>query len=200
MNDFLWILALCAYVCAVLVLAYALLRKGLVSSEGARKTVHILVAFTILPMVYGIHSPWLRLAGPAAFALMNGWLGKRSGERRAGLVLYPVSILIMTALMNAGVLAPLSVTAAVLAMGLGDGAAAVIGMRFGRHRIGRKTLEGSAAMLIVTAAVFSVSGMGPWYHGLLAASAVTLAEAFSPSGIDNLSVPAVAALMMEVFI
>lgn len=200
MNDLLWTLALAAYVSAVLALSYALLRKGLFSSEGARKTVHILVAFTILPMVYGIHSPWLRLAGPAAFALINGWLGKRSGERRAGLVLYPVSILIMTALMNAGVLAPLSVTAAVLAMGLGDGAAAVIGMRFGHHRIGNKTLEGSAAMLIVTAAVFSVSGMGPWYHVLLAASAVTLAEAFSPNGLDNLSVPAVAALMMEVFI
>ena len=31
-------------------------------------------------------------------------------------------------------------------------------------------------------------------------SSVTLAEAFSPHGLDNLTVPAVAALMMEVFI
>lgn len=200
MNDFLWTLALFAYVSAVLALSYALMRKGILGSEGARKTVHILVAFTILPMVYAIHSPWLRLSGPAAFALINAWLGKRSGERKAGLVLYPVSILVMAALMNAGVLAPLTVASAVLAMGLGDGAAAVVGMRFGRHRIGKKTLEGSAAMLIITAAVFCSAGMRPWYHVLLAASAVTLAEAFSPHGLDNLTVPAVAALMMEVFI
>ena len=200
MNDFLWTLALFAYVSAVLALSYALMQKSILGSEGARKTVHILVAFTILPMVYAIHSPWLRLSGPAAFALINAWLGKRSGERRAGLVLYPVSILIMTALMNAGVLAPLTVASAVLAMGLGDGAAAVVGMRFGHHRIGKKTLEGSAAMLIITAAVFCSAGMGPWYHVLLAASAVTLAEAFSTNGLDNLTVPAVAALMMEVFI
>ena len=114
--------------------------------------------------------------------------------------------------------APIAV-AGVMAMTWGDALAALIGKRFGQHRyqVGRseRSWEGSAAMFVASAAsMFLVllllpgSSLSPhsapfsagWalLGALLGAAFATLAEAVSPHGTDNLSVPLVAAGVVEV--
>ena len=85
-------------------------------------------------------------------------------------------------------------------MAWGDGMAAIIGQRFGKHpyKIGEitKSWEGSLAMATASFAVaelvlLSVEG-NSWQIlliSLVVASIATILEAFSKLGIDNLSVP-----------
>jgi len=73
---------------------------------------------------------------------------------------------------------------------LGDIAAALIGRRWGRHRlIGKKTLEGSGAFLVAAfLGIVAVPGID-WQLALVAAMVGTIAEAISGKVDDNLSVP-----------
>jgi phytol kinase len=108
--------------------------------------------------------------------------------------------------------APIAV-AGVMAMTWGDALAALIGRRFGEHKyqVGNsvRSWEGSAAMFLAsTVAIFLVllllpgSSLSPLAKSLdlgqailtaiVTATFATLAEAVSPHGTDNLSVPLVA--------
>ena len=104
--------------------------------------------------------------------------------------------------------------AGIMAMTWGDALAALIGRRFGQHKykVGNsvRSWEGSAAMFVAsTVAIFLVllllpgSSLSPlakpfslaWalLTAVITATFATLAEAVSPHGTDNLSVPLVAA-------
>ncbi len=104
--------------------------------------------------------------------------------------------------------------AGVMAMTWGDALAALIGRRYGRHRYqvggSERSWEGSIAMFVVSAAAMFLvllllpgsslsplatsSGVGQTLVvALVGAAFATLAEAVSPHGTDNLSVPLVAA-------
>lgn len=109
--------------------------------------------------------------------------------------------------------APIAV-AGIMAMTWGDALAALIGRRFGQHKyqVGNsvRSWEGSAAMFVVsTVVIFLVllllpgSSLSPlaksfslaWIllTAVITATFATLAEAVSPHGTDNVSVPLVAA-------
>ena len=88
----------------------------------------------------------------------------------------------------------------ILIMAWGDGFAALIGQRFGKHKYnvlgGQKSLEGSLTMtvvsFIVTALILlSVQGNSweTWLISLVVAVVATGLEAISFLGIDNLTVP-----------
>lgn len=80
---------------------------------------------------------------------------------------------------------------------LGDTAAALIGRRWGRHKYGDKSYEGSAAFFIC-AALWAVVLPGiPLVWGLLAAFLATLVEATSGLIDDNVSVPLVAGAFLH---
>jgi dolichol kinase len=125
--------------------------------------------------------------------------GVASGDEAfAGLVLYTLSVAVLT---TVGLFrAPFAAAAALLALALGDGVGGAVGLAFGmrRYRFLRgktKSLEGS-----LTVALFSTLGVllaARWFSspvglglavvaGLLAA----LGEAVSPSATDNLVLPA----------
>jgi len=110
--------------------------------------------------------------------------------------------------------------AAVMCMTWGDAMASLIGRYFGRKTYSvfgnNKTYLGSLAMLIagfiamaVTLAVLPGSALSPFSSviapgaiftvALIAAIAATLAEAWSPAGTDNLSVPLVSAAVLWLF-
>jgi dolichol kinase len=101
---------------------------------------------------------------------------------------------------------PVAAAALVMVM-VGDGAAAVVGRRYGRHRYpfgaGSKSLEGSAALFLaglVTALPLAL--LGPPYAPLaplqlgLGALAATVVEALPIPVNDNVRVPLVAGLAM----
>ncbi len=111
--------------------------------------------------------------------------------------------------------------AGTMAMTWGDSMAAIIGRRFGRHRYqvagGSRSYEGSAAMLVaatiamfLTLALVPGSALGPLTPPLsigvallaafVGALAATIAEAFSPSGTDNLSVPLLAGAVVYIVV
>lgn len=83
-----------------------------------------------------------------------------------------------------------------------DAAAGLIGRRFGRTlwHGSVKTLEGSLAFLAVSAIICGVSvqalALPPFVLLLCLCIMVTLVEAYSPSGSDNLTIPAAVTIMM----
>jgi len=96
----------------------------------------------------------------------------------------------------------------------GDGLAALVGQRFGKHpyKIGgiQKSWEGSLTMAITSyfvcsAILLAVQGniWQTWVIPIIVALAATAMEAFSKVGIDNLSVPvgsaALCFFLMQIF-
>lgn len=87
--------------------------------------------------------------------------------------------------------------AALIFIIIGDTAAALVGRRFGKHKLyQKKTIEGSLACLFSLAAVsFLIPGL-PTVVGLVGALTATLAEAFCGKLDDNLFVPISSGLVM----
>lgn len=116
--------------------------------------------------------------------------------------------------MGLGVAATMSIsppsisTAALLFLVLGDMSAAIIGVSFGGEvasvklgRTGKKSLEGSLAMLVVCFVVgcvlFATVELRE-YPVFLGAVAATLVELYEPFGInDNLTIPLVSSVAMQ---
>jgi dolichol kinase len=116
--------------------------------------------------------------------------------------------------------APIAV-AATMAMTLGDACAALIGQRFGKmtfHFFGNtKTAAGSVSMFIFSfvgiffsLSVLSGSSLSPasvvlsvqliTIYALFSSLAATIAEALSPAGTDNLTVPLLTGLVLYLLI
>ena len=100
---------------------------------------------------------------------------------------------------------PWLAVAAILMWGSGDGAAALVGHRFGKHHVHlpladpKKTWEGSAAMMGVSTAVGAAAMLlltaMPWWRCLLMALIAsvfgTYTELISRDGDDTVTVPVV---------
>jgi len=78
---------------------------------------------------------------------------------------------------------------------LGDMSAALVGISWGRHSIGNKSLEGTAAMMVVCTAIglvfFHAEASGALII-LLASAAATLTELLGPEAWwsdDNVTIP-----------
>lgn len=97
-----------------------------------------------------------------------------------------------------------SVPAATLAMSViifGDIAAALIGRRWGRHRlIGTRSIEGSLSFFFAASIPgLLINGIEP-FVGLSAAALATIVEALSRRIDDNLSVPLVVGLYVHIML
>lgn len=93
--------------------------------------------------------------------------------------------------------------ASLFVWGFGDAAAALVGKRFGKHKLkgrmieGIKSVEGSVAMAVtafcVCAAVLLCKGMVPWYISVFAAAVAgvvgSVVELYTPNGADTITVP-----------
>jgi dolichol kinase len=79
---------------------------------------------------------------------------------------------------------------------VGDVLAALIGRKFGRHRFGRKSVEGSLACLLGTLAVALLIPEIALPVGIFGAVVATVTEAASSRIDDNISVPIISGLAM----
>jgi dolichol kinase len=96
---------------------------------------------------------------------------------------------------------------AALLVGIGDGIAEPIGRRIGRHKyrvrsltgtVAVRSLEGSAAVFVGCLAVLlACFGSGTLVAAALLALLLTVVEAVSPHGLDNLTIPVVAAFCLR---
>lgn len=201
--------------------------------EVARKIVHIGVSNWFFIYYFVFEGSFWAIVGLCAFAVVNALLNvsgamgvlfsQSSKKRNWGMVYYPLSVVLLILLAQSGFGDRLCVGCSLIGMGYGDGLAAIIGMRFGRHPIyplhpscsdvrsgspvcqggsepkGRsgKTIEGSAVMFAVVLCSFVLlnvllGGVGlprALGFGIIAAAASTVAEAYTPLGLDNVTVP-----------
>jgi phytol kinase len=194
-------------------LAEGLNRYTAIDPETTRKVVHIGVGHVILLAWWFSISVWVCISASVLFSIValisyqipilpsiNG-----VGRNSLGTFFYAVSIGILTAIFWT-IQHPEFGVIGVLVMTWGDGLAAIVGQRFGRHRykIGgmQKSLEGSSAMILASYSVTLIillSVQAPITVAaavaFLVAIAATGLEAFSRWGVDNLTVPVGSALV-----
>ena len=205
-------MTLAAVIAALAVLlgcAELLKRLGLVRDEAARKLVHVGSALAVapLPLVISFHeivALGLLFAAALAVSRRHGIVSAvHDVDRRTiGEILFPLGIGLLALLVPS----PLPFVYGVLVLGLADGLAASIGLRYGRTRIpGGKSLCGSVTFFAValTAGVAVLLAAGAPLTTVVAvavgaAFVCTLAEAVLSAGFDNLVLPFAAGLLMAV--
>ena len=128
------------------------------------------------------------------------------GGHQLGLVFYAISYTVLALFFSAK---PLVIAAGVLPMAYGDAAASLVGRKFGRHQFRiftEKSVEGSLAMLAASLASVGISLLffSTFYSlsifvsvvaALVVATFTTIAEALTPRGVDNITVPFFGALL-----
>lgn len=152
--------------------------------------------FIILTFLASPYSPYKGVAGR-----FRELVDITEEGHHLGLFLYAISYTLLALFFASR---PHVMAVGVLPMAYGDAAASAVGERWGRrgYRIlSGKSLEGTAAMLLVTftslmisAAYFSMfntalSITNQTLVYLIAAFVASIVEGFSPSGFDNLTVP-----------
>lgn len=200
------------YIITVIVVA-SYLKHGILSPKTSRKFLHSMIGNLPLIMPYFTNSifPFL-VASP--FILVTflvtpyspfKWLsGKLSGlsdlteeGHHTGLVLYAISYSALALLYGN---TPYIVAAGIFPMAYGDSTAALIGMKYGRHKVGKKSLEGSVGMflgsffslmlgMVYFASIYGFSASAQILPVFLVSLVVTIVEFVSPSGLDNIAVP-----------
>ncbi|MEX0270601.1 diacylglycerol/polyprenol kinase family protein [Leptolyngbyaceae cyanobacterium UHCC 1019] len=184
-----------------------LYRTKLASPEVVRKVVHIGVGNVIL-LAWWLQTPaWLGISASIAFSAI-AFLSYRFpilpgingvGRKSLGTFFYAVSIGLLIGYFWT-IEQPEYAVLGVLVMTWGDGLAALVGQRFGKHPYTlwgiQKSWEGSFTMAIASFIVSSsilVNVQGniwqSWIISLAVALWATGLEAFSKFGIDNLTVP-----------
>jgi len=141
---------------------------------------------------------------------------RQPGEVKSSLILLCLMVALLTAIFWGwlGAKWKYIIIVAIMAWGYGDAAACLVGKTFGRHYLehrlieGKKTLEGTLAMVIVSGlAVFftTVKYTSLSWHvcllvALLVAPVCALVELYSLRGIDTITVPFATAISTFVVI
>jgi dolichol kinase len=210
-------------VCASLAL---LIRKYIkMQRELFRKTLHTILLCSLFVWVYAFSTWWLSALAVALFAAVvypvlalaeriRGYsellTERKQGEIKKSLLvvftMFAAVICVCWGWMGDKML----FIACVFAWGFGDGAAALVGKRFGKHYLegrfieGRKSVEGTLAMFAVSFVsvliVLLLRGNMLWYGyaptALLAAGVCAAVELYTPGGFDTITCPFAAAAVI----
>ncbi len=201
------------YVFAMIGVGESLRRWRGYSVDFTRKFIHIAVGMWAYGTVLLFTSRAWAIIPPLAFVAINAlshWRGTfkamETGERwKLGTVYFPLSFAVVIWFLWER---PELLIASLMPMTWGDALAAVAGRRIGKHRYtilgNTRSLEGSAVMFLAgfVATLIPLVLIGqvalPTAMGVAAATALaaTIVEAVSSWGIDNLTVPAVSAVVL----
>ncbi len=222
--DIVGLAGLFAFVLAILSLAEILKRKNLVSGSTTRKIVHLGVGNIALLMPFIFSNVWFALIGPVFFIFFTYFTcpgspiekfklkGVEEGHTY-GTVFYAISLTILVALFfdpDTYNQRNIILLGSFMPLVWGDGISAVIGSKFGHDKAysifgGTKTLLGSWAAAFATFGAVSISCLilkqtlvVSIYIGLLTGFLTAIVEALTPKGYDNLSIPAVNAVVLFV--
>jgi dolichol kinase len=219
-QDYTALIVAYVYVFGVIAVGELLRRVAHRPPEFTRKFIHMGVGMWVVGTVLLFETWYLALIPPATFVVINAisyWRGTfkamESEEREnLGTIYFPIAF---DAVVYYFWSQPVLMVAAMMPLTWGDAMAAVFGRRYGHYHytVGKHTrsLEGSLAMLfwswIATSLALFVmpylmdKPLINWMLALIYGGAValicTLVEAFSPWGIDNLTVPAAAILVLS---
>lgn len=189
--------------------------------EASRKFIHIMLSnWWIIAMIFFDNVFYAALL-PALFVVINyasykmdiiKVMERDEGEENKdslGTVYYAISLLILAIITFGPLHNPLIGLCGIAVMGYGDGLAAVIGqgIKSPEYRIkgNKKTLAGSLAMFCVTLMI--IAGFMQYTHtnyvavkSILIATLMTIVEAISIKGTDNIFVPLLTSLLVALMI
>jgi phytol kinase len=174
--------------------------------ELVRKVVHIGTGHVLLIAWWLRIPPWLCISAGVIFTAIALASHHKNilpmlndvGRKTYGVFYYALSITILVVLLWQH--HPQYAVIGVMVMSWGDGMAALIGKRFGKHTFvhlgNKRSIEGSLAMfatsMMIILSILTIDhGMRPHDLGVAipTAAIAALLEAYSPGGTDNLSVP-----------
>jgi len=184
-----------------------------IRAELARKGIHLFAL--IIPVGYSLVTfptaiAWVGASAATAIFIDLSRFYRWSVWKYFALILTPIirehevkggftgaSYILTTALMAIIFFPKPIAIAAMMFIIIGDTAAALVGRKYGRHRLkGKKTVEGSAACFITLFLVsFFIPGL-PTLVAFTGAVTATVAEAISGKIDDNLTVPVSSGLVM----
>lgn len=201
-------------------------RISFLSLEGKRKFVHILLGnwwFMVLAffdqVVYASIVPasfivinYMSLKRNKKGGLLSELERKKTNSKSYGIIIYPVSMLLLI-ILSFEVFHDIRIGGiGLLALSYGDGFAALAGKRFNYVPFeiwgNKKTLSGSIAMLLATFISVSiylritqlqVTLLGVAIPAFWIAIVSTASELITPFGIDNLAIPISAVLVYYLF-
>jgi len=205
------------YIVLVIVVA-SYLKRGILSPKASRKFLHSMIGNLPLIMPYFTNSifPFL-VASPFIIVTFlvtpyspSKWIAEKlSGltditeeGHHTGLVLYAISYSALAFLYGT---TPYVVAAGIFPMAYGDSTAALIGMRYGKHKLGKKSLEGSMGMflgsfisltlgMLYFSTIYGFTASSQILPVLFVSIVVTIVEFISPSGLDNIAIPLLGSL------
>jgi dolichol kinase len=217
--DIVALIASFVYVFAMIGVAEGLRKWRGYSVDFTRKFIHIAVSMWAYGTVLLFERRTFAIIPPLAFVAINAfsyWQGTfkamETGEKwQLGTIYFPLSFAALIWLLWGR---PHLVVASLMPMTWGDALAAVVGRRIGRRRYtvagSTRSLEGSGVMFLTgwVATLVPLLLLAPEPLSLVAAVGVavltalgaTVAEALSPWGIDNLTVPAISALILALML
>jgi len=211
-NNLMGIIVSFIFVFSIIGLSTVLSELKVFGPEGSRKFIHIGVSNWWLIAMYFFDDPlWASLV-PLIFVFLN-YLSYRftiikamerdHEDHNLGTVYYAISLLILayvTFSLNISYIGAIGI----LIMGYGDGFAAIIGKKFGKHKLkiyhSYKSIEGSLTVFVfslIISLVFFSAYTTSGFHApiifipasLFIATIATLLEFYSPLGSDNLTLP-----------
>lgn len=197
------------FIIVVVALGVLMSRFKRISPEVVRKFIHIAVSNWWFILIFSFDTLLMAIIGPIFFILANGTavftgladvLGEKDIKRNLGLVYFPVSLLVLVILTFTNTIPMWASTIGIFTMGYGDGLAALIGRFFGKRKVfGQKSYVGSVVMFVATFIVILITSIAfkvgdissaAWLIRVVAISFIaTLIEIFTPSGLDNITVP-----------
>ena len=213
MNNVFGLIVSILYVGIIIVSAKVFEKAG---KEASRKYIHITLSnWWIIAMVFFDNMFWAA-AAPAIFVVVNYLSYKKgiikvmerdesdSNKESLGTVYYALSLLILALITFGPLKNPVIGLCGILVMGYGDGLAAVIGQAIKSKEFiiagNKKSLAGSLAMFCVTLMIFVgflVYSNAEYIaiKSVLVAILMTIVEAVSIKGTDNLTVPLITSLL-----
>ncbi len=207
MNNITGILISIIFVFLIIGAASFMKKLNILSMEGSRKFIHIGVSnWWIIAMIFFDNNISAAIV-PGLFVIINYISYKkqifnameRDGSKKdLGTVYYAISLLVLSIITFKNKEFAYIGALGILIMGYGDGFAAIIGTKYGKHKFkifgNDKTIEGSLAMflcsfLVSIVILYIFNPVNVLLFSFILAFVSTVLELLSPLGLDNLTVP-----------
>jgi len=206
-------LILCLYFIVLALIALTMRKLFKIPNEIFRKILHFILLGSFLIFVYVYETWWTGLITCGVFVVLvypilmfferfksysNMVTERKSGELKTSLIfvfgMFSLVIVVCLGWLNDKMLA----LASIYSWGFGDALAALIGTKFGKHKIyKKKSLEGTLAYVIISfvivLSILLIRGGMPWYSYLvcsfITAVVGSVVELYTPNGLDTVSCP-----------
>ncbi|MDO4963806.1 MAG: SEC59/DGK1/VTE5 family protein [bacterium] len=214
MNNIIGIIVSIIYIGMILVSSKVFEKNG---KEASRKYTHIMLSnWWIIAMIFFDNWIWASIM-PLAFVFINFFSYKYNiikvmerdvgdeNKDSLGTVYYAISLFVLAIITFGIINNPAIGLCGIIVMGYGDGLAAVVGqaVKSKQFRINgnKKSVAGCLAMFLVTFMIIAgyltyIGSSAIFIKAICVAIFMTIVEAISIKGTDNITVPIITSLLM----